>query len=67
MTQPLTPKQLAIEAYSLFNRLEGRSNGHAAHGERQAYERVSAISEKALQRYERRYYAIPSPMDCDTP
>lgn len=59
MSQDLTPKQLAKEAYSLYNRLEGRCNGHAAHGEKEQYERVSTLAEKALQRYERRYNAIP--------
>lgn len=67
MSQDPTAKQLAIEAYSLYCRLEGRSNGHAAYGERQAYERVSAIADHALQRYERRYYAIPSSTNCDAP
>lgn len=58
MSQDPTPKQLAIEAYSLYNRLDGRSNGHAAYGEKEQYERVSTLAEKALQRYERRYDAI---------
>ena len=53
-------KQLALEAYSLVDRLDTLSWQLARNQDYQAFERVGHILNKARSRYYRRYHAFKS-------
>lgn len=53
-------KQLALEAYSLVDRLDTLTWQLARKQDHQAFERVDRLLNKAMRRYSRRYHALKS-------